>query len=299
MTLATLSATVVQPPGSRVAVAAALPGLVRSVHVQPGQVVTRGQLLAVLVSRDAISLASDLAQAEAHQSLMAAEARRMSALSRMGVVAGSRADGAINASRQAAIAVGSARSLLAQTGAGRDGQVRLTAPIAGRVASMNMDAGASVDGLTSSIIIEAEGSRWLALQVPERLAGKLQPGMAVVTADGHSGRLETVASSLDPATRAFPARARISDDGPTLVSGGLVQVVVRSRAPDGAVSVPATAVVNEAGREFVFVKDAASFRLRPVTRIGEGDPAIISAGLKSGEIVATSNLPELRAEGQR
>lgn len=39
MVLAQLPATVVQPPGARVAVATPFAGLVRSVHVQPGQVV--------------------------------------------------------------------------------------------------------------------------------------------------------------------------------------------------------------------------------------------------------------------
>lgn len=295
VTLATLPATVVQPPGARVAVVTPLPGLVRSVHVQPGQMVRKGQLLAVLVSRDAMVLASDLAQAEARQGLAAAEAARMAQLARAGVVAAARADGAQSVSRQAAIAAGSARAILAQTGAGRDGHVRLTAPISGRVATMAMDAGAAVDGMAAPIVIEAEGSRWLAVQVPERLAGKLRPGIAVVTAEGQSGRLETLATSLDPATRAFAARARIFDDGPPLVSGRLVQLSLRAPAPAGAVSVPAAAVMNDAGRDIVFVRQGNGFRPRAVTRMGDGDTAVITAGLKPGETVATSNLPELRA----
>ncbi len=47
------------------------------------------------------------------------------------------------------------------------------------------------------------------------------------------------------------------------------------------------------------MKGAKGFAPRRVTRVGSGDPAVITAGLKTGETVAISNLPELRAAAQR
>ncbi len=299
MTLAQLPAMVVQPPGSRVAVSTPFAGLVRSVHVQPGQVVRQGQLLAVLVSRDAVALASELAQAQSRRRLAAADATRMAELARAGVVAGSRADAAMAAGNQADIGARAAQSMIAQAGVAPDGTIRLTAPIAGRVVSMDMDAGAAVDGMTAPIIIERDGSRWLAVQIPERLASAVRAGLPVTTDDGQSGRLETVGAALDPATRAFAARARLADGGPPLVSGRLLRLTIRAPAPAGAVRVPAAAIANENGRDMVFVKSGTGFAARPVTRIGSGDPAVITAGLKAGEVVATSNLPELRAAAGR
>jgi len=299
MTLAQLPATVVQPPGSRVAVATPFAGLVRSVHVQPGQVVQRGQLLAVLVSRDAMALAAELAQAQSRRSLASAEAARMAELSRAGVVAGSRADVAMAAGNQAAVSARAAQTMISQAGVARDGTIRLTAPIAGRVVSMDMDVGAAVDGMTAPIIIEREGSRWLAVQIPERLASAVRAGLPVTADDGQSGRLETVAASLDPATRAFAARARLADGGAPLTSGRLLRLTIRAPAPDGAVRVPAAAVASENGKDLVFVKSGNGFAARPVTRVGSGDPAVITAGLKAGEAVAITNLPELRAAAER
>ena len=289
----------VQPPGARVAVATPFAGLVRSVHVQPGQVVRQGQLLAVIASREAMTLAAELATAESRRRLTAAESARMAELARAGIVAGSRADIAAAANNEADITARAARTMTGQSNIGRDGSIRLTAPIAGRVASISMDAGSAVDGMTAPIIIEAEGSRWLAVQIPERLAPDVRAGLPVTTDTGQTGRLETVATTLDPATRAFPARARLVDGGSPLVSGRLLRLTIRAPAPAGALSVPGAALLNENGRDLVFVKTGQKFVLRPVTRVGSGDPAVISAGLNAGDVVATSNLPELRAAAPR
>jgi cobalt-zinc-cadmium efflux system membrane fusion protein len=272
---------------------------VQSVAVQPGQAVRRGQLLATLVSREALETAGDLARAEARRQMTRAEAERMATLAREGVVAGARADGAAAADAEAAIDAREARRLLARAGADGDGMVRLVAPIDGRVASMTAEAGAPLDGTTAPFVIEADGSRWLALQLPERLAGQVKPGMAVMTADGRRGRIETVASAIDPATRAFAARARLSDEGAGLIGGRLLQVKLLAGAPDGAVMVPLAALVQTDAGDLVFVKAKAGFAARAVRRLGDGDPAVIAEGLKPGETVAVSNLPELRLAADR
>ena len=295
MVLAELSATVVQPPGARAAVASPYPGLVQAVLVQPGQAVRKGQLLATLASREASELALELARAQARGGVVAAEAARMDALAQAGVVAAARADAATAADAEARIGVRMTERLLTQTGAGRDGLIRLRSPMNGRVTSVSLDVGLAVDGLGALIIIEAQGSRWLDLQIPERLAGTARQGLVVETEDGQRGRLEMVSPALDPRTRAFVARARLDDAGPALVGGRLLRLRLLAPAPAGAVAVPARALVNENGTEMVFVKTQAGFAARPVRRLGSGDPAVIGSGLAAGEAVATSNLPELRA----
>jgi cobalt-zinc-cadmium efflux system membrane fusion protein len=71
-------------------------------------------------------------------------------------------------------------------------------------------------------------------------------------------------------------------------------------ASAGAVSVPAAAVVHEGSADQVFVNSPKGFVVRQVQRAaGSGDLAVIIAGLKPGEQVATSNLPELRAAATR
>jgi cobalt-zinc-cadmium efflux system membrane fusion protein len=127
----------------------------------------------------------------------------------------------------------------------------------------------------------------------------VKPGLAVRTADGQRGRLMTVAGSIDPATRAFAGRAQLDEGGPARAAGMVVPLMLLAAAPEGAVRVPVAAVVQEGEAALVFVKQAAGFVARPVQRIGTGDPAVIVSGLKRGERVATSNLPELRAAAAR
>jgi cobalt-zinc-cadmium efflux system membrane fusion protein len=154
--------------------------------------------------------------------------------------------------------------------------------------------------MTAPFVIEADGSRWLALQLPERLAGQVKPGMVVTMRDGRRGQLATMASSIDPATRSFAARALLDNGGPALVGGRLLPVSLVAMAPAGAVSVPAAAVVHEGSADQVFVKTSKGFVVRQVQRAaGSGDIAVIVAGLNPGEQVATSNLPELRAAATR
>jgi cobalt-zinc-cadmium resistance protein CzcA len=58
--LAELPATVVQPPQARVAVAAPFAGMLREVRVQPGQAVRAGDVLATMISREALALVASL-----------------------------------------------------------------------------------------------------------------------------------------------------------------------------------------------------------------------------------------------
>lgn len=299
MVLAALPATVVQPPQARVAVAAPFAGTIRDVRVQPGQAVRQGDVLATMISREALVLAGDLARAEAHGRLTGAEAARMAALAREGVVSGARADTAVAANAEAAINAREARRLLARAGADSDGIVRLRAPISGRVTGLSVAAGAPVDGMTAPFVIEADGSRWLALQLPERLAGQVKPGMAITTADGRRGRVETVAASIDPETRAFAARARLEDGGPGLAGGRLLTISILAPAVPGAVAVPAAALLEDPAGTMVFVKGGKGFAPRKVARSGGGGEAVITSGLAAGDVVATSNLPELRAVATR
>ncbi|WP_416908055.1 MAG: efflux RND transporter periplasmic adaptor subunit [Polymorphobacter sp.] len=295
VTLATVPGTIVQPPGARVAVTATLGGTAAQVLVQPGEAVRKGQLLATLLSPEALALASDRARAEAARGVTRAEAARMALLESEGIVAGARADAARAADAAAAIDAREASRLLARASADDGGTIRLTAPIAGRIAAMAIEAGAAISAMSAPFIIEAVGSRSLALQVPERLAGQLAPGMAVLTADGRRGRLETIASTIDPATRSLAARARLDDDGSLLTSGRLIEVSLRAPAPEGALAVPRAALLQTAGETIVYVKTPDGFKPRPVAVLGQGDPAIITSGLAAGDEVATSNLPELRA----
>lgn len=286
------------PPEARVAVTAPFGGSVVRLFVVSGQAVTRGQPLAVVRSVEAVQYGAALSRGQAQLSVAQAAAARTSQLAREGIVAAARADEAQAAYREAQVAVAENRRILAQAGAGAGGEMTLRAPISGRLAAVTVQTGGPIDALTAPFVIENTSSFMLDLQIPERIAAQVHPGM-VVTVPGSGGQpirgsIVSVGGSIDPATRSVLAKARIGAD-PLLVSGKAVMAALEGSQPITGVSVPASAVTQLKGKDVVFVAGTDGFALRAVTVAGRsGEHVTLTGGLRPGERVATSGLAELK-----
>ncbi len=297
--LGSVPATVTLPPEARVAVTAPFAGVVTRLYVVTGQTVKAGQPLGVIRSREPVQYGAEIARAQARVGLAQATVSRTSQLVREGIVAASRADEAQAMLRQAQIDVAENRRMLSQSGAGANGETILRAPITGRLALVNVQTGGPVDGLTAPFVVENSASFMLDLQIPERLANTVFPGMAVEVlipgGDPVAGRIIAVGSSIDPATRSILARARLA---PTtmLVSGKSVMVVIKGASTAPGISIPDAAVTKIGAEDVVFVKTRNGFAKRTVTLSGRAsNRAILSAGLNVGDTVATSGLTELKS----
>jgi len=177
----------------------------------------------------------------------------------------------------------------------------LAAPITGRVAHVGVETGGGVDGMGAPFVIEADGAYQVELQLPERLAREVRPGMAVEIAlpgaDGGAlqvgGRIIAVAPSIDPATRSVMARASIGA-APGVVAGRNVSVMIRGGG--AGLAVPERAVTRIGGADHVFVREGEDWAPRPVVvgAVGGGQ-AVIAEGLEAGETVAASSIAELKA----
>lgn len=292
--LGAVPGVVTLPPESRVAVTAALPGAIRQVFVIEGQEVRRGQPLATMVSRDAMELGGSRGRATARVGLARANLARAEALFKEGVIAGARVQEARAELAQAQSEAGEAGRILAASGASSSGLVTLRAPISGRVSKVAVQTGGPVDGLTAPFVIDAANAYQLDLQLPERLAASVRPGMTVALPGNASGRILSVGSSVDPATRSVIAKASLGSAA-GLIAGKSVMVTIGAGAGGEVVSVPSTAVTRMADKDVVFVRDGRRFIHREVRLGGSGNgETAILAGLKPGEVVATSAIPELK-----
>lgn len=296
--LGTVPAVVTLPPEARVAVTAPFGGTVLRLFVVNGQAVTRGQALAVVRSIEPVQYGASLARGEAQLAVARANAARTGQLAKEGIIAQARADEARAALREAEVAVSENRRILSQTGAGAGGEITLRAPITGKLSAVAVQTGGPVDGLTAPFVIENTASFMLDLQIPERLAGQVRPGMAVALAESGEtpveGQIVSVGSSIDQETRALVAKARIGAS-PLLVSGKAVSVVLKGNRAVAGVAVPAGAVTQMDGKDTVFVATARGFAVRPVTVAGRGASQVtLSGGIRPGERVATSGLAELK-----
>lgn len=293
--IADVPATIAPPPNARVAVAATIAGSVTRTMVVEGQQVRAGQPLAVIASRDVLTMQAAREQASARAAVSRASAQRLDQLAREGVIAGARADEAAASRREAEAELGEQQRALALIHAGRGGGTyMLVAPISGTVTKTAIEAGAPVDGSSAPYVIDAAGRYELTAQLPERLIGQVKPGMKVVL-DGITGTVTSVGSTVDAATRSALLRATVPAS-PALVSGRTTTVTLLKPATAGAIAVPSDAVVMIEGKTVVFVRTSGGIVRRAVTSAGAaGDQTVLLSGVKAGEQVAISGTSELKA----
>lgn len=296
--------TVTLPPEARVAVTAPFPGAAVRVFVIEGQAVRQGEALALVRAAEPVQIRGELVRAQSEVTLAEARASRLNQLASEGIIAQARADEARAALAQARASLAEQRRLVALGGVSADGTMTLRAPITGRVAHVGPATGGPVDGTDAPFVIEAEGAYQVELQLPERLARAVRPGMGVEislpASDGAkalpvAGQILAVSPSIDPATRSVMARASIGA-APGIVAGRNVSVTILGSQGSGGVAVPAGAVIKIGGADHVFVAEGKTYKPRKVTVAATGGgQAVIANGLKAGETVAASSIAELKA----
>jgi cobalt-zinc-cadmium efflux system membrane fusion protein len=277
-------------------------GVVQQILVSPGQSVARGQPVAILVSPDAVRISAETARTAARAGVASASAHRDAVLAAEGIIAPARAEEAQAMAREARVSASEQARLMVIGSASANGSVILRAPIGGRVAAINVQPGASLDGMTAPMLIEDSSSMQLDLQLPERLVGQVQIGQRVTLPSAGtgssriSGRVVGVGATLDPMTRSVSVRVALSD-AQTLVPGQSVQAIIEGgAAPSPGVSVPTGALTSAGNQDAVFMFDGRRMVLRPVHVVARtADRTFISAGLRPGTQVATSGITELRA----
>ncbi len=294
--LATLPAVIAPPPNARIAVAATYPGTVLQTLAVEGDAVRRGQPLAVIASREILTLGAELAQARARLAVAEANADRQTLLAKEGIVADAKAEEARAAHTEArAEADEKSRMAEAVKADGAKGTYTLTAPIDGVVAASRIETGAPVDGMSAAFVVDAIDRLEARAQAPEHLIGRIAVGMRVLVDGKFEGRVTSVGRVVQPETRSAALKAELLN-AKGLVSGGTATAAIYADAAQGAVRVPRAALAEIGGAATIFVRTSGGVEARQVEAAPPaGDHAVILKGLKAGEQVAVSNLSELKS----
>lgn len=302
-------AVVVTRPGGAAAVVAPLDGrLVSVADVLPGTAVTAGQELGRV--QPPPSAPSELpqirqAQAEAATELMLArrDRERAERLVAAGAAPQRRLDDARGAEAQAQNRVAGAEARLAQyqsartAGAGpEEGLFVLRSPVSGIVAARMATTGANVPaGTVLFRMVDAEQVQ-VAGQVPEadlarvRGAKAAELEIAGLASRVPVGRLSSLGRVLDPATRTLPVTFALDNRPLGLALGQAVFLHLLLDETAALPVVPASALVDDAGRPIVFVqREGEAFERRPVTLGARtGNLVQVTAGLQAGDRVVTT-----------
>jgi len=300
-----LAATVKLPLEGTSVVVTPLGGIALDVLVREGDTVKRGQPLARLQSREAMTLGADLSAAQGAYRVAAAQAARDAQLLKEGIVPLARAQ-ASDAARDAAAArvreLQAARAWApAAQGAGM-GVYELRAPMDGRVIERAVQPGGTYDALAKAFVLVAGQHVMLELRVPASLASQVRRGQEVRTAEGATAKVSETAGTLDAASQTVLVRAE--GEAGSLLPGMQTSATLWLPAPPDAVSVPDGALRGEGDVLQAFVRTATGFRAVDVTVLArDGDSRrIVRGALKQGDEVATGMLDALQtrtaAEGQ-
>lgn len=181
----------------------------------------------------------------------------------------------------------------------RDYTIR--APFAGVLGLRRVSAGAVVDADTLITTLDDIARIKVDFPVPEKYLGALAPGLAVTARTAaypdrtFDGRVATVSSRVDPATRSVVVRAAVDNPELILKPGMLLAVEVIKRRTR-SLAVPEEAVLMEGDRKYVFVVDDADTVERRDVSTDRREPGRVEVtdGLAAGERVVVEGTNRVR-----
>ncbi|ABF54274.1 efflux RND transporter periplasmic adaptor subunit [Sphingopyxis alaskensis] len=299
----TLPATIEGDPQGMQVVSAAIGGRVVSLTRNLGQLVGRGQTLAIIESREAATLNAEIEAARARLALAESNLRREQRLFNERVSPEQDLIAARTAATEARIALRLAQQQVSAAGGGGGAlnRIAINAPLSGQVVARSVTLGQTVAADAELFRVANLGRVAVTLALSPADAGKVLPGsqIEVVAGDRRSvARVDFVSPILDEATRLATVIAVIDNRaGQWRVGEPVTTSIQLPGSGSAALLVPQSAVQTVEGRSTVFVRTEHGFKATPVT-LGSpnGDNVVVTSGLKGDEQLAGPNSFTLKAE---
>lgn len=306
-----LSMTGVIRPHNEVDVFPRVPGRVQEVLVKVGDKVKQGQTLAVIEHREIAlqnlqaqsqmeALTASLESARSNFETTRLQYERYQALRKQNAI--SQADfERIEAGYQAAAAgvrAAEAQNRAAKASHDLAGEAlrnsRIVAPIAGSVTRRTANLGTQVSPMQPIFQIQDVATLKLDGSVSAGEYSRLQVSQpASVTVDelprkSFVGKLATLSPTLDPMTRRAAVEVEIENSEGALLPNMFANATLVTGKREGALVIPANAVVALPGRKVVYVvRNGKAAAVSPVLGGADGDLVVVESGLSEGDQVVT------------
>lgn len=225
-----LPAQVVLPPSGLIVATPSVGGTLDAARVKPGDKVRKGDVLGDYSSKDV-----ELLQAELRRRIETKDSATIEAL------------------REKLRAIGlspAALAALEQRGEITP-RLSLVAPMDGEIARLGPEGVELIDRASLRLVGE----------LPESHASRVLLGMAVRAA-GRSSKVDWVGSELSGLSRTFSVRASISDPGPGLAPGDIVEMVIVLGVSKDAAVVPSESIIREGLETFALVREKTGTYVR-------------------------------------
>jgi cobalt-zinc-cadmium efflux system membrane fusion protein len=303
-------AKVVIPPTQEYIVSASQAGVIDKLNVAIGDNVAKGQVLAQLNSPDLLTLQREYLKADSTQHTFLINYNRDKKLLEEGVIPDRRWQETSSQYHSAVSEVDEHRQLLEIAGmtAGEVAQLgkthRLTrqlnvrAPIAGVVMERLAIAGTRIDMMAPLYRIANLDELWLEIAIPqERMDSiKIADRVAIENSDV-SAKIILLGQSVNPENQTVLARAVVAaQNAASLRPGQRLNTRIIQTSDKAAFKIPNTAIAQNEGKAFIFIRKPQGFLVTPVTVVGkQGDESIISGEFTGNEDIAVNGAVALKA----
>ena len=243
-----------------------LSGIIKTLNVQPGTYVNKGQAIAIIINPDLIQMQQQLQQVNAQISLSEIEYKRQKEL-----VEGNAAPLKRLQQVQTELATlktqrSGLQKQLSALGAsqGFSSAVTVRSPISGTVSKVMAQLGSNVDVATPIAEIVNNTLLHLDLYVYEKDLAKVKPNQTIhFTVTNNAGKeydaeIFSIGTAFESNTKTIPVHAKVMGDKTGLIDG--MNVTANISLDKATVSaVPTEAIVSFQGQDFIFiVVDSAS-----------------------------------------
>lgn len=300
---------VVTPADREILVSSSQPGLVTRLAANVGDTVHKGQTLAQLRSPELVGLQQAFLAAASELHLAGLERNRDQKLLQEGVIAerrwqetqtqhsgkAARADEA----RQLLLLAGMSPAdiqTLAQTRKLGD-SLQIRSPIDGVVLERMVNLGARLDIQAPLYRVADLAELWLEISIPQERLSTVKVGDRVRLESGDiSATISLLGQSVNVDNQTVLARAVVDGRPQGLRVGQNVNVQILQHGVPGGFSVPNSALSQNEGRSYVFVRNAEGFAVVEVAVNGkQGSESLISGALTGNEHIAVKGAVALKA----
>ncbi len=282
-------------------------GTVREVKKKIGDVVKKGEVLALLDSRELADITREARAAGERLKLAEANMTRIEKLFKDSIVPEKEYLSAKKELAEAKIDRDAASQALAASGAGGTGSgYPLLAPLDGTIVERHIAVGEMLKEDAKPFVVADLSNLWVQVNVFAKDLARVEVGQpARVRADGIEqaaiGKIDFITPLATESTRSATARIVLDNPGPKWKAGLFVTADVAIEETDAAVVVPDDAVLELEGKPVVFVEEEGAFEARPVVlgKFGfsaKGPVVEILGGLKAGEAFVSKGAFTLKAE---
>ena len=292
-----LNGKVIPNESKQAKIYALVSGKIKSLSVEMGDYVKKGQTLAILQSTEVAGVANDLSLAQSNVDITKKNLETTQELYKSNLATEKDLTSARLEFNKASSELNRANQVSSITG-GNNATYELKAPISGSIIEKTITNNSQVrqDNSASLFTVADLSTVWVIASVYESDINKIHMGDNVVVntlsspEKNYPGKIDKIYDVLDPASRTMKVRISMSNQNNELKPEMFAVINVKGKSEGRMLSIPSKAVVLDDSKQYVVVKkDKEHLTIKPIQVVKRiGDKSYVT-GLNEGELVVVNS----------